>query len=149
VGSASIHRLSDRQAMDMNVRFVAAVDKAPVCRRLLAKSLPHGCIFRCLDIYIKLRDICDRHGVACSMPSESPDLVSVGLPCHPFAANRWKSGPTQDTSGEQVHSEFDLVMRQFPAFIASRRPGAQHRIEIHHFWLNLAFVGSLVALGFR
>ncbi len=120
------------QAMDLYVKFVVAVDWNAVCRRMLCKTLPEGCVLSDLGAFLNHRGQCDRHGGICRIPTEGADFCTAGLPCHPFSHMRWKEGGTPGTRETEAHREFDLVVKDFPEMIATRRPGASpDSIEFH------------------
>ena len=93
--------------------------------RMLQAVMPHpqGCIFASAQEHTRGAGHCLTHIRECKLKTTC-DLMSAGLPCHPFSFMRYKGGKTQDSSAVQEHSEYRLVMEDFPAAVASRKPGA-------------------------
>ncbi len=60
--------------------------------------------------------------MSCELAS-SLDLVTAGLSCHLFSAQRFKHGKTKITCQAEDHEEYSMVVDDFPHMIESRKPG--------------------------
>ena len=118
-------RLSVREAMDMAVTFVVATDIKPLARRMCETTLKDACIFSSMAEHAHGQGQCARHGGCCHLPAGSCDLMTAGLPCHPFSPMRFRGGVTSETGPDHLHREFQLVVQDFPALVQIRKPGAQ------------------------
>ncbi len=119
----------------MKVEFVAAADKKPLCQRvLLSQTDEKTCVYAEMKSLHSSkvqpqRSICLRHGRSCAV--EGPiDLLTVGLPCHPFSFQRFKGGTTQRTGPAEGHDEYDLVMNDFPKLVEDLEPGASRTVFV-------------------
>ena len=114
------------QAMAIDAKVVLACDKKNSSQKVMKKQLLDACIFADIEEHSRGSGVCLTHGRHCSVKNGN-DLVSVGLPCHPFSDMRCFTGKTPDTGIPEEHREWDLVMKKFNRLVESRDPGATEK----------------------
>ena len=107
----------------MDATISIASERKKCCQKVLLSG-PSSCIFSDIKPHIDGRGKCLRHERVCELESGgSADLLSAGLPCHPFSDMRWKKGSTPGTQGVEQHGEYDLTMTFFRQALIKREPG--------------------------
>jgi len=122
------------QAMQIGVNFTAVAEKKPLAQRILSKTCGDACLFNDLaQLGLASSSECLRHTDRrhCNLATNI-DVISAGLPCHPFSFARYTGGTSQNTGPTEQHEEYTLVMETFPEVIRARRPGLGAKLFSDH-----------------
>ena len=118
------------QAIAADAKMMLACDRKPVSHRIVPKT--GACMFRLSRDHVAGRGSCVTHGgITCHIPPGS-DLLSAGLPCHPFSTMRVKTGTGPRSSSAETHEEYGVVMHDFVNALRTRRPGGLFINTIAH-----------------
>ncbi len=132
------------QALGMRVNFTVASEKNHLALSVLVRHTDIRCLLCDIDDHIAGHGRCARHGDDCPVPpAHDLDVVSAGLPCHPFSGQRVVRQGGEGRSGPaKVHPEFQIAMEKFHALISVRRPRARETqtwLAFHRLLLDVFF----------
>jgi hypothetical protein len=112
------------KVLGVGVHCLAACETKPMARSFLKSTFGPdlGSWFEFNTDLLEQTAFCHLAERDKPVPSDRPDLTSIGSPCLPWTKGRSRNGGTARSGAPHLHPDYQVTMHDFPRHLRSRRP---------------------------